>query len=604
MRIVCGLMLLLCVGTVWGAPAAEPVLSPTAKEREAQVSKLIEQLGDPQFSVRDRAQRQLAQLGLEAFEALTEAKNHDDIEIATQARFLIRQIRFDWVRESDPEVLKDLLKDYEGSSAEMRSSKIKQIALFSDQPPLALYCVEWLSRLARFEESELLSKEAALRVMNQSVPTDKEAAKAHFAAIAKTVEAGRRPAVLWLKAYVLEQTDADAAVKQWESLIAAEERLLDRATDSSPQLVSTLLRRQVGLLDRLKRPEESLQVIARLVQLERGEAASLSGLISWLTERKAWHVLDDVSKRFAEIIEEDAALLYGMAKARRVQGDSSLANQLADKAFAKNTERVGQDLFDHVMMVADLQSRGLRDWSDREYRMMFKKLPDDNRAAIIARSALSEDLHDRMLEGDAAEVLEPLVDAINRGDGKVRQAIENANRSPESIKSRMLYFKANAAKLKNDQKAYAELLDQAIKSDPTDADVLIALFHLPNQDEEQRKQVKELISKAVDQSRSIIEEIPEDPMAYNQLAWLVGNTEGDFDEAIALSQKSIELKRASDASAVGGYLDTLAHCYFGKGDYEMAVKTQLEAAKLEPHSHAIARQLKVFQDALAKKTAK
>ena len=160
-----------------------------------------------------------------------------------------------------------------------------------------------------------------------------------------------------------------------------------------------------------------------------------------------------------------------------------------------------------------------------------------------------------------------------------------------------------AAKQQGDDKAYAEFLKQGIKADPTDADVLIGLYKLPNQDPADLKQTKDLIAKAVEQSRNIIEEIPDDPMAYNQLAWLVGNTEGDFDEAIALSQKSIELKRANEPSSVGGYLDTLAHCYYGKGDYEHAVSTQEEAAKLEPHSQAIARQLKVFKEALAKQKA-
>jgi hypothetical protein len=154
MRFAYALLLLLSVSKLLAAPATEQTLPQSAEEREALVEKLIGQLGDPQFTVRDRAQRQLSQLGLEAFEALTAAKNHEDIEIATQARFLIRQIRFEWVRDSDPEDLKDILKDYEGRPAELRSNKIKQIAMLSDRPSLAIACVEWLTRLARFEESD------------------------------------------------------------------------------------------------------------------------------------------------------------------------------------------------------------------------------------------------------------------------------------------------------------------------------------------------------------------------------------------------------------------------------------------------------------------
>jgi tetratricopeptide (TPR) repeat protein len=127
--------------------------------------------------------------------------------------------------------------------------------------------------------------------------------------------------------------------------------------------------------------------------------------------------------------------------------------------------------------------------------------------------------------------------------------------------------------------------------------VLIGLYRLPKQTEEQRSRTQSLINHAAEESRQMIEEFPDDATAYNQFAWLVGNTDGDVDEAIAMSHKSIEIRRA------GGYLDTLAHCYFAKGDFENAVKYQSEAAELEPHSQLISRQLNVFKQALEKSQA-
>jgi len=50
-------------------------------------------------------------------------------------------------------------------------------------------------------------------------------------------------------------------------------------------------------------------------------------------------------------------------------------------------------------------------------------------------------------------------------------------------------------------------------------------------------------------------------------------------------------------------LDTLAHCYYAKGDLENAVRSQTEAVKLDPHTQAISRQLGVFREALAKQQA-
>jgi tetratricopeptide (TPR) repeat protein len=79
------------------------------------------------------------------------------------------------------------------------------------------------------------------------------------------------------------------------------------------------------------------------------------------------------------------------------------------------------------------------------------------------------------------------------------------------------------------------------------------------------------------------------------LAWLVANTEGDVDEAIRCSKKSLELRPGS-----ASYLDTLGRCYFAKGDLEKAVECQLQAVALEPQMKQMAKQLELFQAALEK----
>jgi tetratricopeptide (TPR) repeat protein len=79
----------------------------------------------------------------------------------------------------------------------------------------------------------------------------------------------------------------------------------------------------------------------------------------------------------------------------------------------------------------------------------------------------------------------------------------------------------------------------------------------------------------------------------------VGNTIGDYDEAVKLSHLSLEMVPSS-----AGYLDTLGRCYYTKGDFENAVKYQTEAVKFSPYSGQIRRQLELFQKALAAQDAK
>jgi tetratricopeptide (TPR) repeat protein len=70
----------------------------------------------------------------------------------------------------------------------------------------------------------------------------------------------------------------------------------------------------------------------------------------------------------------------------------------------------------------------------------------------------------------------------------------------------------------------------------------------------------------------------------------VGNTTGDYDEAVRLSQRSLEIR-----PDYPGYLDTLGRCYYAKGDFENAIKHQSQAVKLDPHSGQIRRQLEFFK---------
>ncbi len=80
---------------------------------------------------------------------------------------------------------------------------------------------------------------------------------------------------------------------------------------------------------------------------------------------------------------------------------------------------------------------------------------------------------------------------------------------------------------------------------------------------------------------------------YNQLAWLLANTDGNADEAIKYSVRSLELMPDR-----AGFLDTLARCCYAKGDFAAAVQHQSRAIALEPHSPTMRAQLELFTTAL------
>jgi len=570
--------------------AASARAAPSAKgaedELDRRIAKLIAQLGDPQYQARERAQQELAKIGFAAFDALSEAENSsDDIEVAAQAKYLVRLIRVEWIQDSDPPQIKQILRDYESQNEQNRLPRIKQLNDLASDAGL-----EWLCRLARFEQSPVLSKQAALAVMAEKPAVPESAWPKRAAAIQKAMDRSTRPAGRWLRTYVQAHAEPDQAAGSWQKLVEAEQQMLEQhPQQTSYQVVLELMRTQVRLLERLSRAADALAVMRKMVAIERGEPDTLADLVEWLAKRQAWSVVDDVAERFASSFNTDPILMYTLAEARLAQGDDKLAEATAEKAFKLNADRAT----DHRRAALHLQEHGLTTWSDREFAYIIGLAPSAPDEAFVARLLFCESLHDRQKDQQAGEVLKGAVEALD-SQPNILRLVQRLGRNPDAIRSRMNFFFATHALSEAKKSEALAFLDKAIEQDATDADVLILLYRLSTDQPERRKKTVELIKQAVEESRNMIEENPDDPTAYNQLAWLVANTEGDFEEAIRASLRSLDLKRA------GGYLDTLGHCYFAKGDYENAVKAQSEAARLEPHSEQIVRQLKVFEQAFAR----
>ena len=77
----------LPAGFAAGAGSSAP--RPAEPSRQ-EIHRLIEQLGDKDYFVRQQAETHLAQLGFEAFDALSEATTHEDLEIAARAKRLLQ----------------------------------------------------------------------------------------------------------------------------------------------------------------------------------------------------------------------------------------------------------------------------------------------------------------------------------------------------------------------------------------------------------------------------------------------------------------------------------------------------------------------------------
>jgi Flp pilus assembly protein TadD len=391
--------------------------------------------------------------------------------------------------------------------------------------------VSALCRLARYEKSPLLSKRAALEVM--FLPGLGEARAATRAAIIER-ELGESPrtAAAWLRAYLQAGKGDRAALDAWAELAEDENRQFELAPDETDVQTASLL-------------------------------------------------------------------FYAYAQACAALGDTARAEQVAQRAWSLQPD----DSTAHYLVAGQLSRRGLFDWSEREYRRLIELSPSADEPmqqpyALSSRLRLAETMHDQGRELPAAEVLDGLVALMDdkEGGAQVKKVLmETLVRDPEGIRSRAQYFRALHLLTEGRREEALARLEQGVKEDFADADVLISLYELGADDPGLRSRTMAQVAKAVAEYRLDIERMPQDHQGYNQLAWLLANTGGGAAEAIALSHRSLEL-----SPDTASYLDTLAHCYAANHDFENAVKHQTRAAELDPHSGLIRKKLDVFRQAAAK----
>jgi tetratricopeptide (TPR) repeat protein len=563
--------------------------------RTEKIAALITQLGADDFFARERAQQELADIGFEAFDALTAAEENDDVEVSLRAQYLVRMMRLASVVDSDPPEIKALLGDYETRGEAERIELIKQVAALGDDQGLPVLC-----RLVRFERSAVLSKEAAAAVLLQKWPADNAAALRRAETIRRGIGQSARPAAAWLKTYLAGRSDPADAIDDWQKLVAAEERrAVEAPHQTRPEIIAALWREQSMLLRKVGRKEEADQLLLRLVDREEGSIAAdtLEELLRWLVEQRAFDVIDRLAEKFADRFAEEPLLLYSLADARKAQGDEERMRQAIAKALAIGNDEESYE--PHHRVASELMRRHRWRWAEDEFRRVAELAPRENRYSIDARIRLSEVLHDRGNDPEAADVLEAAVSDMEKNVQENNQE-ENANRSLDASRARMHYFHA-CALLKPEQRneRIRRLLD-AVTEDPTDADALIALYRMKDLDPPLVEKNRRAIREAAELFKQQMQLKPDDPTPYNQFAWLIANTEGDYKEALRCSEKSLELVRSNPGStgSEASLLDTLGRCYYAVGDYENAVKAQAKAVELDPESGLMSQQLEIFRQAV------
>jgi tetratricopeptide (TPR) repeat protein len=596
----------LIVLVLASAGLADGAESPSGKgEKDARVHKLIEQLGHPEYAFRQKAEKELAAMGPDALDAIEAATLHEDLEISSRARYLLQQIQQQWLTSTGPKEVNDLLKDYPTLDANARRARIRRLGELPDGLGIQALC-----RILRSEQSAILAKYAAVEILRLSMPQDPPDA-ATVARVRENLAGTRRPAAKWLLAWMQFASQPAVAIGEWKRLTEDERKLLIRRTKSQsrPDIVAELLTIEIAQLEKLERRDEVPASIDHLFALERRDTQSLLRLAEALRQRRVWSAVEEIGTHFPAEAAAHPVLLYDVAEAQLRAGKATEAEKTAAKARASSTGNAIAALRQRYALAHEiLAPRGLFDWAEKEYRNVIAGAAQDQpMMGVVAQSLLASMYHERgenlkasATAGEAVQALQSLVKRTPapRKTAKVPGSVEPELNPAEQLKavtSQMHYYAAMHWLAQGDKTRHRQCLEKSFEADPTNIDALIDCYRLDGPAEFHQKVVA-AIRAAANSMRAEALASAQKPGSFNNYAWLIGNTEGNFDEALRFAQKAVELEPDE-----GGYYDTLAQVYFAMGDHEAAVKQQTKAAQLLPYSPQIASRLEVFKRWLAEK---
>lgn len=592
-------------------------LGPHQPPERQRIAQLIQQLGEPTYAARQEAQRELNQLGLAAFDQIYAATNHPDLEVAAASQYLLEGLTVHWVRRGDPPQVRRILDPYGQYTEIERRQSAAELAKLSDWQGIPA-----LVRIARFDPSPRVSREAAVRAMqvHNRESHNRRVHQEHYRAIADALNAlaaeygqATRPAGVWLQLFAQQASDPAGALTGWENALRRErEAVENQARGATENLLWSLhwnwLRVQLAAeqYDGLK------ETVDTLIQLKPdAREATLTAALEWMIDVGANSGVDGVlESRSDELLTKRG--LYLAAIIRDKQGRSDQSTELAEQAF-QTPPQPGDDRIRKNVKLLDgryliglwLQQQGYAEWARREYREAMQQTPVISVNSTFARNRLADSLQDHAEYAAAADTLSELLDAIGEDKKSAARYRNLNNQLPDywgtlpaagTLRARRSYYRALAARDSEQFDKEIEHLREAIKYDPSDADIVIAMYRAEGADDSFRQETRGHISRLAKEMKEQIEASPEHPSPYNQWAWLIANTEGDFAQAVQYSQRSLEL---ADSPNEPTYLDTLGRCYFALGDLEQAIETQRRAVAGQPYLMVMQRQLEMFEKAQA-----
>ncbi len=593
-----------------------PRFEPLDAKTEPDIQRWINALGDADFYLRERAAREIEQLGPAAFDELAVAEEHADPEVAARARALLTRIPIAFIGADDPALTREYLEGYAEGSEPERSEVITRLAELPQNLGVGA-----LARIARFDSSPLLAREAALRLVRDVIVNTEDLNEQVEAISAELGESQRTP-VAWLRRHLqfcpaaLEAPNVDNAElaehgRAWIEQARAERARLSSSSGSSnsnvtnTQIVLGLYEHageqfaqaaRLGLDDAERQLSE---LAAEMISAADDSVPTLLQLMRWIQLHQQPEALTIFHARFQEPIKSHPLLASVYALRVENMMGAEEAKPVWDKAA--DVRKFTPAELGYYPQEADLppiylayriQKEGGLEAARKEYHAIIKRAPASEYEGLQARMLLAESLADQERFGEAASFMQEAASAMRDNERRGRRAWGIGGPDPAEVQSRSEYFAALAEKDTNEEK-YIELMRKSIDSDMSNPDGLIELYNKPGNTAQQMAGLRGLIVNAltIHQQRFVAD--PTDDTSLNLWAWLASKTFGDSDLAVDYSLRALRIEPGS-----ASYFDTLAVCFAAKNDFVNAVRCQTRAVQADPFADKLRTRLADYREAL------
>ena len=568
---------------------------------QQKVAELIAQLGDTNYAIRESATQQLRMIADHAIDQLLDAADQsNDLETALRAQWILETVSL--IRPDDPPEVADLLKNFSSRSLSQQISALSRLIRLEENAGITP-----LARLIRTNRSASTSYLAALILLQEWRPADPywPQLAAH---VPDELAMSQRPAALLINRLIIFSQKADnpesklnvrkdafknfeTAVDQFLELMPFKaQTFLDYTTtrevrDLAREIVVRCHARaaiQAGLPDRgVAVAKELLEFIPKSSDKY---LLTTADVLFWAAHSGLANLVNYLPESLQATIENQAITLYAAARCEQLNGNETLADEMARRAFALSSDKTNEQMLAAVR----LDHWGLVDWADHEYRRVITAPTLSAQQIIPFSIQWAELLNDFDRCNEASAVLN---DVLTGSHGTIKniRVMDSLGYSKEALAARQKFFLSRADKEKNKREKERQALDKALDEYPEEIDTLIAYYHFPGLLPADKEHIVKLIQGALKKLQQRIDREPDEPNSYNEYAWLVANTEGDLLRATRYSKRSLDLVFDS-----ASFLDTLAHCYAAAGNRNEAIRCQVVALRKDPGSNTIQKNLQKF----------